>query len=309
MAPLVSIVVPVFNQGQYLEEAVDSLLSQTYRNIEIIVLDDGSTDSTPQVLKRYTGRVYWESHPNMGQSRTLNKGWQMAKGEFLSYLSGDDSLLPEAVAASVDHLSRNPKTVLTYGDFNLIDPSSRFIRRVAAPEFDFNRMITDVACFPGPGPLFRRSAFERAGFWDPRYRQMPDYEYWLRLGLEGEFGRIPRVLANFRVHESSQTFSQTSDDRAEEPVHIMRGFFENPRFPPDLKYLRAKALSRAYLVSAQLHIRSGRFGHGLRNIRRAVGLSPTSIARAGFARMMANAFVNRVGHRVLWNLRRLASRS
>jgi glycosyltransferase involved in cell wall biosynthesis len=309
MEPLVSIVVPVYNQGQYLDEALQSLLAQTYRNIEIIVLDDGSTDTTYEVLEKYTGRLYWESQPNMGQSRTLNKGWQMAKGDLLSYLSGDDALLPDAIATSVEYLAGHPKAVLTYGDFNLIDPDSRFIRRVITPDFDFHRMITDVVCPPGPGPLFRRSAFERAGLWDSRYRQMPDYEYWLRLGLEGEFVRIPRVLANFRVHESSQTFSQTTEDRAEEPVRIIRGFFERPSLPDDVRALRTKALSRAYLVSAQLHIRSGRLGSGWRNIRRAVTISPTSILRAGSARMMANALVNRIGHRLLWKLRGSTFRS
>ncbi|MEK7352540.1 MAG: glycosyltransferase [Nitrospirota bacterium] len=305
MEPLVSIVVPVYNQGQYLNEALQSLLSQTYRHIEIISLDDGSTDATPQILAKYTGRIYWESHSNMGQSRTLNKGWQMAKGELLSYLSGDDALLPEAIATSVDYLTRNPRAVLTYCDFNLIDPHSRIIRQVTTPDFSFQRMITDVICPPGPGPVFRRSAFEKAGLWDGRYRQMPDYDYWLRLGLEGEFVRIPQVLANFRVHESSQTYSQASEDRAEEPIRIIQGFLENPAVSADLRTLRAQALSRAYLVSAQLHVRSGRLGMGLRNIRQAIGLSPGSIVREGSARMMVNAFVNRIGHRLLWNLKRL----
>lgn len=309
MGPLVSVVVPVYNQGPYLEEAIQSLLVQTYQNIEIIVLDDGSTDTTAQVLKKYTGRFHWENHQNMGQSRTLNKGWQMAKGEFLSYLSGDDSLLPEAIATSVNYLMSNPKVVMTYCDFNLIDPDSRIIRQVRTLDFNFQRMVTDVVCPPGPGPVIRRSAFERAGQWDAQYRQMPDYDYWLRLGLEGELVRIPQLLANFRVHESSQTFAQASEDRAEEPVRIIQGFFANPHVPIDLKSLRAHALSRAYLVSAQLHVRSGRLGRGMRNIRLAIGLSPGSIIRKGSARMMVNAFLNRFGHRLLWNFKRLGTHS
>ena len=305
MAPLVSVVVPVYNQGQYLDEALQSLLGQTYSNIEIIVLDDGSADTTPEVLKKYTGKLYWESQPNMGQSRTLNKGWQMAKGEYLSYLSGDDALLPDAIMTSVDSLERNPKAVLTYCDFSLIDPHSRVIRQVTTPNFNFQRMITDVVCPPGPGPVFRRGAFEKAGLWDAQYRQMPDYDYWLRLGLQGGFLRIPQVLAKFRVHESSQTFSQASEERAEEPVRIIEGFFENSAVCDDLRCLRSQALSRAYLVSAQLHVRSGRLGMGLRNIRQAFRLSPGSIVRKGSARMMVNAFVNRIGHRLLWNFKRL----
>jgi glycosyltransferase involved in cell wall biosynthesis len=309
MKPLVSIVVPVYNQGPYLDQAIESLLAQTYENIEIIVLDDGSIDTTRDVLKKYTGRLIWESHANMGQSRTLNKGWQLAKGELLSYLSGDDVLLPEAITMAVDYLTRNPQVVLTYSDFNLIDPNSKIIRNVKTPDFDLRRMISDMICPPGPGPVFRRHAFEMAGLWDPQYRQMPDYDYWLRLGLEGMFLRIPRVLASFRVHESSQTFSQATEERAEEPVRIIEGFFKNPRVPDELRSLRARALSRAYLISAQLHIRAGRIRTGLQCARQAIGMSPGSIMRQRSFRMMLNAFVNRIGHRLLWNIKALFTRA
>src|SRR2546427_949305 len=151
MTPLVSVVVPVYNQGRYLEEAIQSVLTQTYRKLEIVVLDDGSTDETSDVLKKYGDRFHWESHPNMGQARTLNKGWQMVKGELLSYLSGDDVLLPDAIQTSVESLMKNPRAVLTHCDFNLIDPSSRVIRRVQTPDFNYQRMLTDVSCPPGPG--------------------------------------------------------------------------------------------------------------------------------------------------------------
>lgn len=308
MTPLVSIVIPAYNQGRYLEEAIQSIMAQAYPDIELIVLDDGSTDETQEVLKRHTGRFHWESHRNMGQAGTLNKGWQMAKGQLLSYLSADDMLLPEAVATSVEYLTANPQAVLTYCDFNLIDPSSRIIRRVKAPDFDYQRMLTDVTCQPGPGVVFRRSAFDAAGLWNTHLRQMPDYEYWLRLGLEGEFLRIPNVLANFRVHESSQTFSQTSEDRAEEPVHIISEFFESLRVPAELKKLRSQALSSAYLVSAQLHVRAGRYAAGLNNFRLALKLNPAHALRRGLVRTFMNAFVNRIGHRVLWNLKALVAR-
>ncbi|RME60123.1 glycosyltransferase, partial [Candidatus Parcubacteria bacterium] len=84
---LVSIVIPAYNAGDFLHEAIDSVLNQTYPNIELIVLDDGSTDHTRDILSSYPkGSFYWESHPNMGQAATLNKGWAMAKGEVLGYL-------------------------------------------------------------------------------------------------------------------------------------------------------------------------------------------------------------------------------
>lgn len=306
--PLVSVVIPAYNHARYIEEALLSVLNQTYTNIELIVLDDGSTDDTPEILKRYPGRFYWESQPNMGQAFTLNKGWQMARGKLLSYLSADDVLLPDAVGSAVECLFAKPHAVLTYCDFNLIDPSSRLIRKVITPDFAYKQMLVDVTCPPGPGVVFRRSAFEAAGLWNALLRQMPDYEYWLRLGLEGEFVRIPRVLAGFRIHESSQTFSQTSEERAEEPVRIIAHFFDNARVPAELKKLKDQSLSSAYLVSAQLHVRAGRYRKGLKNLGQALALYPGNIFRLGMARMLLNAFVNRIGHGVVWRLKALASR-
>ena len=112
LPPLVSIVIPAYNHATYLDEAIQSILKQDYPNIELIVLDDGSTDNTRAVLAKYAGMFHWETHKNMGQANTLNKGWQMSKGEVLSYLSADDVLLPHAVSTSMKYLRGD--VVLTY---------------------------------------------------------------------------------------------------------------------------------------------------------------------------------------------------
>jgi glycosyltransferase involved in cell wall biosynthesis len=97
--PLVTIITPAYNQGEYLAETLDSMLAQDYPALEYKVLDDGSTDTTPAVLASYTGRVDWERQANMGQSRTLNKGWQAAKGDYLGY-----QLRRSAAAARAERL-------------------------------------------------------------------------------------------------------------------------------------------------------------------------------------------------------------
>jgi glycosyltransferase involved in cell wall biosynthesis len=202
--PPVSIVIPAYNHAGYLDEAIQSVLAQDYPNIELIVLDDGSSDATPEVLRKYSGRFHWETHHNMGQAATLNKGWKMAKGDILGYLGADDLPLPGCVRAAVEVLEAGPDLVLTYCDFELIDPHSHFIRTVCAEEFDYRKMVADFVCAPGPGVFFRRAAFERAGGWDPSLRQMPDYECWLRLGLVGTFKRIPHAGACRRCRRRSR---------------------------------------------------------------------------------------------------------
>mgnify|MGYP001607374274 FL=1 len=303
MHSTVSIVIPAYNHGNYLNEAIRSVLGQDYPNVELIVLDDGSTDNTRKVLAKYGTDFRWETQKNMGQARTLEKGWRMAHGQILGYLSADDVLLPSAVGESVAALTAHQEAVATYCDFQLIDPESRVIRTVKTPDYSYRDMFITVTCPPGPGAFFRRSAYELAGPWNPSYRQMPDYDFWLRLGLYGNFIRIPRVLAAFRAHEASQTFSQTTAERAEEPILILQQILEREELPSDIRAISSVALANAYLVSAQLHVRAGRIRLGGRRLRVALQRSPADVLSPRVLRMVVNALFNRLGHRVSWAIR------
>ncbi|HKA44153.1 MAG TPA: glycosyltransferase family 2 protein [Burkholderiales bacterium] len=307
--PLVSIVIPSYNHGRYLGAAIDSVLAQDYPRVELIVIDDGSTDNSPEVLAQYTGRVHWERQANQGQAATMNRGWLMSSGDILGFLSADDFLLPEVVSRSVRALQDDPGAALVYCDFNLVDPTSALVRRVRAPEATYFQMVTQFICAPGPGAFFRRSAFEKAGLWDLTLRQMGDYEYWLRLGMHGRLMRIPEVLAAFRVHPGSQTFGNAHRLLPEEPVDIIRRYFERPDVPDDIRAARNQALSTAYLISAQLHFRAGSYRRGLGALRRAFELKPGNLFSLRFTRIAFNAAFNRLGHRILWSVRGAASRS
>ena len=304
--PLVSIVIPSYDHGRYLGAAIDSILAQDYPRIEIIAIDDGSTDDSRDVLARYAGRIHWESQANQGQAAALNRGWLMSRGDILGYLSADDLLLPGAVGRAVHCLQKNPDAALVYCDFNLIDPDSAVVRRIRAPEVAYSEMLGQLICPPGPGAFFRRSAFEKAGLWDPGLRQMVDYEYWLRLGMHGRFVRIPEVLAAFRVHPGSQTFAATSPARADEPVRIIERYFQRENVPVGTQALRDRAFSAAYLVSAQLHLRGGNYGNGFAALWRAFRLRPRNVFSLRSMRILFNALFNRLGHRIVWGARRLS---
>jgi len=290
----VSIVIPAYNHANHLEMAINSVLYQDYDDIELIVLDDGSTDHTCEVLNKYNGRFYWESQPNMGQAATLNKGWQMSSGDILSYLSADDVLSKSAVSISVQVLENHPDVVLTYGDFNLIDTHDSVIRLVNAPEFDYANMVIEQACPPGPGVFFRRDAFLSAGFWDDQFKQIPDYEYWLRLGLIGDFKRIPKTLASFRVHPKSLTFSKADLSRAKEPVRAIEKYFGRNDVPDILVIQKRAALSNANLMSAQLHLRSGRYLLGYYYLKKSFYLYPNNIFRLKSLHRITSGLFNRI---------------
>ena len=306
MNPLVSIVIPSYNHAAYLKLAVDSILAQDYPNIELIVIDDGSTDGSADILRSYGERFRWELQPNQGQVATLNRGWLSSRGEILGYLSADDLLLERAVSSAVRCLEENPDAVLAYCDFHLIDPHSAIVRRVRAPDFDYRRMVVEIECPPGPGAFFRRSAFAKAGTWNPQFKQMLDYEYWLRLGLHGRFVRIPEVLAAYRVHPGSQSFAASHHIRPREPIAIIENYFASQDIPPAIRAAERQSLGTAHLLTAQLHLRVGNYRQGLAALLRSFRLKPRNLLSPRTFRVLFNAVFNRLGHRALWTLRGIA---
>lgn len=310
--PLVSVVIPAYNHGDYVDDAIRSVIEQKYPKLELIVIDDGSTDNTRDVINKYSARCHVESQPNSGQVATLNKGWRMSHGDILAYLSADDLLLPGAIEQSVQCLMNNRNAVLTYCDFNLIDPYANVVKRVNTPEFDYHDMVKRFICPPGPGAFFRRSAFEKEGGWNVSLKQMLDYEYWLRLGLLGRFVRIPSVLAAYRVHPGSQSFASSSQIRAEEPVTILTRYFERQDLPNDLRSLRRQSLSNAHLQSASLYFRTGKPFKGFTEMGRGFLLRPLNLVAHHNFKLFFNVLFYRIAHRALWifraALRRLARR-
>ncbi|NDJ62770.1 MAG: glycosyltransferase [Chloroflexi bacterium] len=248
--PLVTIITPTYNQADYLPETIDSILNQDYPNLEYIVLDDGSSDHTVEVLKQYEGRIKWESHENMGEARPVNKGWSMAQGEIVASVSSDDPVLPGLVAAAVTVLQADPELRVVYPDWVMIDAQSNPIQTLTTYNYDFIDMLRWHHCFPGPGTFIRKSAFEREGMRDPQYRYVSDFDLWLRLGIHGPFARIPRTLAQYRHHAGSASNAKKGKLMAEEHIRMMDNFFARPDLSPAMLRVRAEAYSAASYIAA-----------------------------------------------------------
>ena len=292
--PWVSLVTPAYNQAEYLGDTIESVLAQDYPRLEYIVLDDGSSDDTPQVLERYGDRVRHERHANMGQARTLNRGWSLAKGSLLGYLSSDDRLEPEAISQLVQALTLHPDSAVAYGDFELIDARGRSLRLVRTEEFDLERLTVDLVCQPGPGALFRRTVFDRAGGWKPHLRQVPDFDFWLRASKHGSFVRVPEVLAQYRIHDGSASFRVTPPERSMEIVEVVRSHWLGSDGPQP-----QRAISVAHLIAAKSHAQSGRLDSSFRQWLRAVALHPGKLWSVSAWRMMLSGLTRRAAYR-LW---------
>ena len=301
-APLVSIVVPAFNAQRYVRETIESLLAQDYAPLEIIAVDDGSTDRTREILESYGSALQCISQANAGQSSALNRGWSLSHGTILSYLSADDLLRPAAVRRAVETLQQRTSAVAVYPDYDWITPESRVLRRGPAPEFDYRALVTRMVLPPGPGAFFRREAFERTGGWDARYRQMPDVDFWLRMAELGEIVRIPEKLAGFRAHPRSMSFSRTTTELADEPIRIFDELYRHPS--AIAAPYRAEALCCAHIVAARAHLRAGRLVTALRRLGKAWRYSRSGVVSGHTLHQLASGVMGRTRARINWMLQR-----
>ncbi|MGD0437525.1 MAG: glycosyltransferase family 2 protein [Bryobacteraceae bacterium] len=204
--PLVSIVTPVLNMGNFVEETIRSVLSQDYPNLEYIVMDGGSTDGTLEILEKYRGRLSYCSGPDRGTADAINRGFERSAGSFFGFLNADDSYLPGAISAAVRHLVAEPALGAVYGDGNWVDETGRVIRPYPVQPFDPDLFRKE--CFIcQPASLMRREAFELAGRMDPGVRGF-DYDLWIRIARVYPMRKIDGVLANSRMHLGAKTLGQ-----------------------------------------------------------------------------------------------------
>lgn len=275
--PKVSIVIPTYNTGRYVLDAIDSVLQQTYPNVELIVVDDGSSDNTPALIEQHSGNFIRFRQVNAGQSAAMNFGWQQSTGEILGYLSADDRLHTGAVEAIVAAMAKAPQAVLAYPDFCVIDEDSKYVRTVQTPDYDERLLIANFQCLPGPGALFRRSVWDKVGGWNTGLRNIPDMDFFLRLCQYGPFIRVGEPLSDFRIHSGSTTYNPCNAERSDEPLRVINSLYQTKGLSPSILSWKRKAIANAYMLSGFMHGFSGRYAMFVVRMAKAALLDPPSI--------------------------------
>lgn len=271
--PLVTIVTPTYNQAEYLAETIESILAQTYPNIEYIVINDGSTDSTEEVLNLYRDRVTCITQENMGQSATLNKGWAMAKGKYIGYLSSDDILYPNAIKELTSAIEKN-NYVCVFPDSDLIDSNGKVIKKHVCKSFELEELIVNQECYIGPGALFKKEAFIKHGGWDASLKLAPDREFWIRISQNGDFYFLQKALAGYRLHPKSISYSELSESFSSEYLRVLDNYFNTFMVPVSIKKRKNEAYAKAKLIVVRNFLRSFKFSKAFKVYREAIILWP-----------------------------------
>lgn len=190
MEKLVSVIIPCFNAQDWLVETIDSCLNQTYPNIEIIVVDDGSTDKSLEIIKSYQDKITWVTGPNRGGNYARNKGFSLSKGEYIQYLDADDYILPEKIAVQVQALEKIGGDVV-YSDWrakkHLTDGTSYLEDvKVCGPKNDFlESLLSNDRWIPPVALLFTREVVINKGCWDESLKAGQDRDFLLTIAIDG----------------------------------------------------------------------------------------------------------------------------
>jgi glycosyltransferase involved in cell wall biosynthesis len=248
----ISVITPVFNGEKYLNETIDSVLSAIRdSDIEYIVIDDGSTDKTSEILKSYDKQITVITQSNQGESAAVNTGFKSALGDFILIVSADDPLFTPEIFQSVDkYFDSNPDLVAWYPDWRIINQSSEVVRNVITDDYSDELLIGRFRCLPGPGTFIRKTAALQIGGRRTKWQYVGDYDFWLRISRVGRIQRRPMILAQWRIHGESTSIAQRGLAMFNERIAVIDEFTEAYALPGRLPQIaRANARYHAAQLS------------------------------------------------------------
>jgi glycosyltransferase involved in cell wall biosynthesis len=293
--PLVSICVPTFNRAGFIAECLGSILCQGYDNLETIVVDDGSTDSTEVVVRQLAlPGVRFVKAGHLGAPLARNRAIQESQGEYIVWLDSDDALLPDTVRHYVDTIEKHPETDVVYGDLLVCDGRLHADWLLVYPDWagkrgDLQMRMINTCSIPNPGTMIRKTLFEKVGSYNPAFLRAHDWEFWIRAAGHAEFRHSRRFVCRWRWHNSNMSTGSVPVDHSYDIRVIdqvaqsddLAGFFQGlgwrnrPRAESDAYFEIARAYQkwgghekalRYYVMSVERRASLGRCLHLLQYV-------------------------------------------
>jgi glycosyltransferase involved in cell wall biosynthesis len=227
MAPNISVCIPTYNREHLLKEALDSVFAQTYKDFEVVIVDDGSTDGTKQMLEKdgYNVRYHWQK--NAGDAAARNKLIELANGKYISFLDSDDLLYPDALERMVAAMPKDAEDVIVYGPYVAIDKYGNILRRRKKKLYDgkITKYLFENILIHSCGSLFPKNILVQAGGFDTSLPVCSDYDLWLRLSLDYNFVSLKRPVFKRRRH--SGNISRISFANRNTEYKVLKNFYYN----------------------------------------------------------------------------------
>ena len=277
----VSVVIPSYNGEKFICQTIDSVFAQTFKDFEVLVIDDGSTDKTKEVLSKYGDSIRYLYKQNGGVSSARNYGIEQAKGKYIAFLDADDLWMPEKLEKQVSLLEKNEKVGLCFVATEKIDENLQSVGYIEAKAYKdycetllLNLNIVSGSC---SSAVVRREVALKTNGFDSQFSTYADWEYWLRLSLLTEFAPIPEYLVKYRVVAGSMSSNPYSSKR--DALGVLRKFFALPDLPEKYKKLENRALSNNLMIVSGEFLHNGNLTESLGCMWISVSLYPQNILR------------------------------
>ena len=237
--PRLSIVIPSYNQGEFIERTIKSIVDQRYPNLDLILMDGGSTDDTMEIVAQYSDHFsHISSEPDGGQSAAIVKGFSLATGKYISWLNSDDTYAPGALVAMGEILAARPDVAFAYGHTNIIDANDRVIAYKKSIRFSLGVMKYAFLTVPQMSAFWAKQLYDKVGGIDTSLRFCMDYDLFVRMAGHSAPLLINAHIGNFRVHGSSKTSNLEKVRQAEDALVHARYCSVKPTSPITFKMVR-----------------------------------------------------------------------
>lgn len=272
--PKISIITPSYNQGQFIEATIRSILLQGYPNLEYFVIDGGSKDNTVDILTKYDKFITkWVSEPDNGQTHAINKGIKYATGEIVAYLNSDDLYLPDSLKTAALYLTSHPDVTMVYGNILHIDKSGDIIERVENDDFDYDRLLSWILYIPQPATFIRGTVIKEIGLFDENLNLGMDHDYWVRIGLNHTIKHIHEYLACARMYPEIKSKSRYLD-YIDEHTYILNKLFSDETATRKISSKKSQYYSSINYFAARGHIFQWKPIKGVKYLFRSVKINP-----------------------------------